>query len=251
MDVLEQLVITDVKEPLQVYFERGRRSQMRQRATYGLSLCLDGQITYTLNGQSVTSTKGTAVLLPKGGTYALKGERDGLFWVFNFLCEGFVCEEILAFTLANPAVCQAIASNIRHLYGHDGSRLEILGEFYKLLDRVTRQPTVSHLAPIVGYIEQNLSDATLTNTKIAQRATISEVYLRKLFLQQYHVTPKQFILNRRLQKAKQLLTDTECTVTQVSMECGFSGLYHFCRIFKEKTGMTPSEYAKQFRTFEI
>ncbi len=253
MKGFENIIVTDIKEPIRVFFEKGRRSHMTARATFGLSLCMEGQITYTMNGKPFVSGKDTAVILPQGGTYALTGDRDGAFLVFNFACEQFHCDEILVFALNNPAVCRTLAENIRTLYRHDGGRLEILGEFYKLLDCIVNEPAAPSvvLTPIVQYIEQHLFDTTLSNTKIAHRAAISEVYLRKLFLKYYHVTPKQFILNRRLQKAKQLLIDTTLSVTQVSVDCGFSGLYHFCRIFKEKTGMTPSEYAKQYKTFDI
>ena len=54
-----------------------------------------------------------------------------------------------------------------------------------------------------------------------------------------------------LTEAKQLLVDTTLAVTDISSACGFSSLYHFCRYFKNKTGMTPTEYAKQNRIFQI
>jgi len=55
----------------------------------------------------------------------------------------------------------------------------------------------------------------------------------------------------RIQKAKSLLTNGTHTITAVSEECGFSSLYHFCRAFKEKTGMTPTEYAKDSKIYQI
>ncbi|MBR3994676.1 MAG: helix-turn-helix transcriptional regulator [Clostridia bacterium] len=55
----------------------------------------------------------------------------------------------------------------------------------------------------------------------------------------------------RIQKAKFLLANGVLTITAISEECGFSSLYHFCRIFKEKTGFTPSEYSKNNRIYKI
>ena len=46
-------------------------------------------------------------------------------------------------------------------------------------------------------------------------------------------------------RAKQLLETGNLSVTQVAEKCGFSGVYHFCRSFKNITGLTPTQFAKQ------
>ena len=107
------------------------------------------------------------------------------------------------------------------------------------------------LRKVLSYIEENLSDPGLSNTKLAERMNISEVYLRKLFRQRQNCTPRQYVLNRRIQKAKEMLVETPDTVTAVAEACGFGSLYHFCRAFKEKTGMSPTEYATRNRIFQI
>jgi AraC-like DNA-binding protein len=107
------------------------------------------------------------------------------------------------------------------------------------------------LSSIIHFIENNLSDNSISNTSLAQKAGISEVYLRKLFISNLGITPKQYILDLRLKKAKQLLTDTNHTVTTISEKCGFTSPYHFSRIFKEKTGVTPTQYLKEHRKSKI
>ena len=103
----------------------------------------------------------------------------------------------------------------------------------------------------IKYIKNNISNTALSNSLIAQNLGISEVYFRKLFLAKYGTTPKQYILDIRIQKAKQPLRDRKYKITSVSDECGFSSQYHFCRIFKEKTGYTPSDYSKSFKNILI
>ncbi|MGN0556693.1 MAG: helix-turn-helix domain-containing protein [Acutalibacteraceae bacterium] len=55
----------------------------------------------------------------------------------------------------------------------------------------------------------------------------------------------------RINKAKQLLSDGFLKVATVAERCSFSNQYHFCRLFNEKTGVTPTEYMKRNRIFEI
>ena len=92
------------------------------------------------------------------------------------------------------------------------------------------------------YMENNISDPALSNSVLAAKANISEVYFRKLFVSQYGISPKQYILDVRIEKAKELLSDGAKKITSISEECGFSSIYHFSRSFKEKTGFTPTEY---------
>ena len=72
---------------------------MTNRQSYGLSLCISGQITYTMNGENYISDQNKAVLLPKGGTYSLHGDKEGFFPVVNFKCENFNCDEIVVVSL--------------------------------------------------------------------------------------------------------------------------------------------------------
>lgn len=122
-----------------------------------------------------------------------------------------------------------------------------------MLHRIEQEqlPKSSVLHHALKYIAKNLSNPELSNTLIAQSMNISEVYFRKIFVEKYHQTPKQYILDIRIKKAKQLLTDSPYSVSAISELCGFSSLYAFSRCFKEKIGISPTEYAKENRVYEI
>ena len=81
--MLNHIVVTDIETPVVVRSEKGKNFQMKNRRSFGLSLCVSGQITYTMNGKSYKSKPGNVVLLPQGGTYYLYGDKEGLFPVVN------------------------------------------------------------------------------------------------------------------------------------------------------------------------
>ena len=58
------------------------------------------------------------------------------------------------------------------------------------------------------------------------------------------IAPKQYILDLRLESAKQLLSNTLLSVAEVGEACGFPNPYHFSRTFKSATGLTPSVYRR-------
>ena len=253
MDKFKNVIITKIETPLIVHSERGRQFKMTNRKNFGLSLCLDGQITYAMNGKKFVSTKNTAVILPQGASYSLLGDKNGLFPVINFECEGLMCKEITIIPLKNSQVCINLFETIKKQYFNEENYFQVFSLFYRLLNEIFANNVVNHstLMLAVEFIEQNISCTNLVNQDIANSLNISEVYLRKLFVRHLKTTPKQYILDYRIQEAKRLLTDTTFTITAIAEKCGFSSVYHFSREFKHKNGITPTQYAQNNKILNI
>lgn len=105
--------------------------------------------------------------------------------------------------------------------------------------------TKNKIAKTKEYIDTHFADDMLSVPLLAEVAEISEVYLRKLFKQQYHMSPAQYLISVRIKKAKQLLKYRFLTLDECASQCGFSTVQYLCRVFKKSTGMTPSEYRNQ------
>lgn len=254
MDFFHEMVVTYIVNPPKVaYMEKGKTYHTEDRACFAVVFCLQGQATYTMNGKKYISNKNNALILPKGGTYTRYGDTDGMFALINFQAKELPENEILVFPLQNPQDCIDEFEKIKKFSLHRDDHLKIYSEFYKLLRKVfaASQPKETPLDTIVQYMEENLSDPDISNTALAKQMGVSEIYFRKLFAARYHTTPRQYILEMRIQRAKQMLTDTLRSVTEISEECGFSSVYHFCQTFKKRTGLTPREYAQQNKTFKI
>lgn len=241
------LVLTEIKPPINVHSLRNRVFEMYDRPSYGLSLCYAGQITYTMNGIKYVSDPNHVVFLPQGKNYSLYGDREGWFPVINFKCDDFCCETINSLRIDNMQACLKDFETINKLFLQNDNRLEIFSVFYDLLHKIAEEQRKSKtiLAPVMQYIDMNIGEAKLTNADLAKQIGISEVYLRKLFLKEWGISPRQYILDLRIRKAKQLLSNTPFTVTAIAEECGFASLYHFCRTFRDRTGVTPLEYARK------
>ncbi len=247
------IVVTDIQPPIVVHAQKGWTFHMTDRESFGLSLCMRGQITYTMHEKTYVSHPGNAVILPQGGTYSLVGDKDGLFPVINFRCANFRCDEILVVPLDHPQRSISRFHSLQGLFRRNDSSFEIYSAFYELLQAVfatdTKRPLPLDRA--VTYIEKNLQDQSLSNSTVAEQVGISEVYLRKLFTAHCGMAPKQYILEVRLRKAKELLTNSPFSVTAIAEECGFSSVYHFCRVFKRRVGMTPTQYAVNNKVLQI
>ena len=250
---IEDLILTKIDQTLIVHAAKGWTSEMKDRPNYALVLCSRGQIVYMLDGKEYLSHPGNAVLLPKGRSYSLLTLESGYFPVLNFDCLNWDCRDILTVPLDDPKACLQDFAALQNLIFRQGSNLKTNSIFYSLLSKVfPKQATGQNpLRPLLQYIEEHLSDPELSNTQLASVIQISEVYLRKLFSAHLHTSPKQYILELRLRKAKQLLMDTTHSVSAVAEECGFSGVYHFSRAFKQRTGQSPTEFSVQNKIFQI
>lgn len=250
--MLNDITILDVCDVLTVVSPKGRTEQIKNRPSFGLSFCIDGQITYNHHGVDTVSDINHAILLPKGETYRLYGNKSGSFPVINFICSKTLCTTPTALPILDSTAFIKDFERMKSLWLFSENRFEILSILYHILYRLNTQnspyPTIM---PAVKHIEKNFSDPSLSNTELAMQCGISEVYFRRLFTEHYKMTPKQFVTSIRINKAKQLLSEGALKISTISQMCGFSGQYHFCRVFKEKVGLTPTEYMKQNRIFGI
>jgi AraC-like DNA-binding protein len=79
-------------------------------------------------------------------------------------------------------------------------------------------------------------------TKVAEESGLSLRNFNRLFLQQVGMTPKNYLMLRRVEKAKTLLKETRMTVTDISFEIGYNSLSKFIEIFKRFEGVLPSDF---------
>ncbi len=91
----------------------------------------------------------------------------------------------------------------------------------------------------------------ITIWTIAKAAGISPARLHQLFLTHRQTTPKQAVIQLRLQHAKDLLSFTSLSVKEVAHASGFQQSVHFCRAFRKVTGQSPGEYRRHARTGEV
>ena len=87
----------------------------------------------------------------------------------------------------------------------------------------------------------------LTVPKVAAHVDVSPSYLTALFHKNLQIAPGEYIRRVKLQESKQMIRENNLNFTEIAAELQYSTVHHFSRQFKEKFGMTPTEYAKSVR----
>lgn len=80
---------------------------------------------------------------------------------------------------------------------------------------------------------------------IAHEAGISKSYFQRLYRETFNTSCMDDIINARIERAKRLLENTDRQISDIANECGYASGSHFMRQFRQKTGLTASEYRKK------
>ena len=87
----------------------------------------------------------------------------------------------------------------------------------------------------------------LTVPLVARQVDVSPSYLTALFHKNLQISPGEYIRRIKLQESKQMIRENTLNFTEIAAELQYSTVHHFSRQFKEKFGITPTEYAKSVR----
>lgn len=97
------------------------------------------------------------------------------------------------------------------------------------------------------YMDNNIFDHAVIGN-ISAALHISPVQFTRRFRSIMGITPIEYITNKRIEKVRQLLSTTKLTLQEIAEKCGYTNGFYLSRIFKQKVGMSPSEFRKQYGT---
>lgn len=99
---------------------------------------------------------------------------------------------------------------------------------------------------VVDYIHKHYGE-NITNEDIGRQVNYHPHYLSKLMYEYKGMTLHKYLMEFRINNAKFFLRTSDNDIRTIAEECGFINFSHFTKIFKKSTGMTPTEFRKQYR----
>lgn len=84
---------------------------------------------------------------------------------------------------------------------------------------------------------------------VANHVFLSPNYFHKLFTQVTGITPHQYVINQKINAAKKMLLESDATITDIIINCGFSSQSYFNAIFKREVKITPNDYRKSMNRY--
>lgn len=128
---------------------------------------------------------------------------------------------------------------------------QLVASLFVLLAGSGRGPT-AEMPRLVARVMQAMREdltAPWPAEALEDIAGVSATHLRRLFAQHLNTSPHRWLMHERLLKAQNLLADTDLTVGEIGVACGFSDVFHFSREFKRHLGASPANWRRAERAF--
>jgi AraC family transcriptional regulator len=101
----------------------------------------------------------------------------------------------------------------------------------------------SQLDRVIDYMKTNLTQ-DLSILDLATLTGMSESHFSRSFKRSVGIAPYQYLMQQRVERAKQLLKQQAISIGDIALDCGFANQTHLTKVFRQMTGMTPKAYQK-------
>lgn len=224
------------------------------RGVYGLVVALSGKSKYIFkDGTQREVCAGEAVLFSDKISYIVVNntsepfdhytvnftlssdsnfEQDMLVRPFNFLKFTSKCEKLFQYWQSGEPSAQLRCMAM--LY-------ELIADFFEnsLIDLIGYEQYKTIL-PAIHYIDQNFS-SNIDIELLSKLCLMSNTNFRRVFTKVCSVSPIQYLLEVRINRARELLKQSSRTVEEIAHLTGFKDVEHFCRTYKKRLGITPTQ----------
>lgn len=187
---------------------------------------------------------------------------------FPFEIAGTPMDEMLFKNLCDHNVAMALKNTDPKIYDNKHSliecvrlnrerplfdRLESMGIIYQLFGRFMRyakpkfHTSDSRIGNALKALTGKLGE-TIRIEELAQEACMSKDHFIRLFRQKLGYTPTQFIIDKKMMKARLMLASENMSTKDIAYSLGYDDVSYFTRLFKKHTGTTPLQYRNSFNS---
>ena len=254
------------------------RYEAHDHSAIEICLTLEGTVDYTVQDTIYHVHKGEALIIPPDTPHSLSmgenssrylflfepetifGMRDikAMLQQFNrtfYLHDGSDAHTRIRETLlkAQAAYDRGEAMWNTACYGYFLRVYAILGQHYLLNPRIWQRETARSvdsevITAAMGYINTHFREE-LSLDDVAEFAGFSRYYFSRSFKKQTGYSFKDYLCQKRLQVAMDLLIRSNTPMREVAIESGFGSVATFNRVFREKKGCTPTQYRAIYGTY--
>lgn len=266
---------------LPFYFHKGRFSLYPDYAMEEhwhdeaeLVISLSGHMTYNVNGQLVKIREGEGIFINSRRLHsAFSAERTECRYIVILFHPMILCtakqleQELVLPVLDSSLDFIHLKQNVTweneiiryvHLIAEKSDEnvavLSAIGSLHFIWSEIVQHTDfnpitvkndtqLSILKTMISYVHAHYSEK-ITLTEIAKSGCVSKRTCGNLFLKYAHKTPIAFLNDYRLRKSIELMQNTDMTILEISLACGFSGASYYAECFRRSFGKNPTEYRK-------
>lgn len=219
---------------------------------YSFIRVLEGRLDVQASGKMYTIEKNEGVLLDFRKDHIYRCSSDSMI-KWELILNGNLAKsyyDLITETwghklkISGPVsvILKNIRSELESTFPQDHKLGYLLQQlFYEIIEQHNGE-MAPEIANAIKYMYDNYEKELRIET-IAQQVSLSRSYFSKLFLKETGYTPRDYILNIRINMAQDmLLRNSSDSIQKIAEDCGFANASHFCRLFKQKVGKSPKVF---------
>ncbi|MBE6553248.1 MAG: helix-turn-helix domain-containing protein [Ruminococcaceae bacterium] len=213
-----------------------------ERPYAAFSFRVKGSGMFKIGNRSLLVKQGDILFLPADTPYQVEYSSSESIVAHLRHCNYFNAE---TFRLQNPSEASLLFTKLVEDWQTNHSVNQAKAAIYSILDRMEKEKTVSientAFASCLRYIESHYCEPTLHIGNVCKEGFISVSGLHRAFMQQFGMSPMQYVIKLRMEKALHLLAENNDSVKEIAFRCGFTDEKYFSRAIKHRYGVPPSQ----------
>ena len=224
------------------------------RRHYGMLYTVEGTEIYSFCDSVIRTVPDSVLIIPKNEKYAInfEGEKSVVLTV-DFEITSHASLRPFLVKLDRGNAVKGLFLEIEKEWQRTRPESASLAKsaFYKIVSLLIRRTTTYHKSESIGriyeateYLHKHCLERGFKIDVLADMCGLSRRYFERLFFDVHNLSPKEYVINLKLNLAKELLPGERTSITDIAEILGFSDVYHFSKFFKHKTGLSPTEFKK-------
>lgn len=211
---------------------------------------LEGSVKTQVGDKTFTFSAGEVMIIPPNVMH--KGSSDGFFKDLSLTAYGMELKDFEVLTDSDGEIASMLSVIARLYIEHNGNYKPVADSLAQAVCQLIKYKIgFSTSSPLVEQVKKEIYD-NFSNPDFDLAATISKTnfdkdYFRRCFKKETGKTPYEYLVDIRINNAKQLLADSKhISVGAIAQSSGFSDSLYFSTCFKKHTGLCPLAYRKKF-----
>lgn len=226
---------------------------VESRKANGFIIRTKGRICYEFPNKSFELGAGEMMFIPKGSRYIYKiiSDVESECTIIN-MDGDFGDARPCPFSIENFYDAEYMMNHFPDLwnFGTNVQKLQCYSLLYSLISFVANSEVQKYevkkkydiIEPAVSYLKRNIYNCGLKIDGLHEFCGISDTYFRKIFISKFGMSPKNYVISKRVSYAKSMIDSGEfTTVKELSSLVGYNDALYFGKVFKKHYGITPTE----------